>query len=139
MQKFLLIVLFISCTKEYSRETNVNAQTNYDTTLTGSGNNTWILKIPDSLVGRESTIKFYVTLYSTKTDSIGRNDYISELLMNHIVKKYSGNPVLKNQLTLNGNIFLPDTLKYYTTTFWYGSYLQHLTFRDTIKITITQN
>lgn len=115
-----LIVLLISCTKEYSVETSVNG---YDTTLFGTGNDSWKIKVPDNLVGQKATVSFYVTLYSTKVDSIGRNDYIKELDFDSIpLMNFIKNPVLKDSLRLHGTIILPDTIYYYTTTYFVPFY-----------------
>lgn len=129
-----LIVLLISCTREYSVETSVNG---YDTTLFGTGNESYFLKMPARLVGQKANIKFFVTLYSGLCDSIGRNDDIIQLPFHGLFMKYKGNPVLKNELTLHGSIIVPDTLVYYSTTYYVWNSLP--VFRDTIKITINGN
>jgi hypothetical protein len=127
----LLIVLFSSCLKEYSRETNVNV---YDTTLFGNGDETYWLKMPQNLTGQKVSISFYITLYSSQTDSIGRNDYIKELPFHMLKKKYTGNPVYKNQLTLSGTIVLPGSLFYVETTYYTSGVMP--VFTDTVRIEI---
>jgi hypothetical protein len=138
-----LIVLLISCTKEYSVETNANG---YDFTLTGTGNGSYQIAVPGSLIGKKATVNFYVTLYSSKVEAIGRNDYVSEILFDTTgLMKFTGNPVLKDSLILSGTILLPDTLFYFTTTYYvpfgYWNAYDSLTwpqFRDTITIKINQ-
>lgn len=127
-----LIVLF-SC-KEYSNEDVVNP--GFDTTLIGNGNNSYFLKMPLRYVGKLATINFFVTLYSEKEDSIGRNDFIYQLPMNRMIKKYSGNPVYEDTLTIHGMIIIPDTLQYYTTSYYVGNNTPNPKMMDTIKITI---
>jgi hypothetical protein len=131
MRKLIVLFFILSCSKEYSVETNGNQ---YVKQLTGNGNNSYKIPIPKDLIGKSANVSFTITIYSSFVDSIGRNDYIKQLEMSRLYKKYSGNPVYKNKLVLSGKIILPDTLNYFTTTYYAGNIAPII--QDTIMVNI---